>query len=238
MANFHSQRLQEVVYQPRHHTLVAEYITYVTHPTPDTPAFDVLPHIADLCCFPPFQDVIMAPEEHQMSDKSFATAFSQLPPLVGEWRNKLDAEVAALVKIPSCLSLGNASTAQVVASSSTTSTGSSQTNMNKLHLACALFNADRGAYTYPEVLLVSMHHHHFPNDAEDNLERIGSIKDRFFIKFVVEAPYIVHVCGLDPNVAPADDMDHRNARLRCLYGSQELHNIVMDWRQAVSLPLH
>ncbi|KAH0829106.1 hypothetical protein J3R83DRAFT_2572 [Lanmaoa asiatica] len=207
MENFRSQRLEEVVYPLRRDLLATEYNTYVTHPTPDTPAFDLLPHVDDVCHLPPFRDIIRAPEGTQMNDKPFASAFAQLPALVDEWRKKLDAEIPALVKIPSCLSSGNVSIGQVAASSGTTSTESPQTDKDKLHLACALFRVCHGSFTYPEVFSLSARRYHLSlGGTEDDSERTGSIENQFSIRFVNEAPYIVHTCGLDPNVATADDI--------------------------------
>jgi len=231
MNSFRSQRLDGVVYQCRRDSLASEYRNYVTHPSPNIPAFDLFPHAADVACFPPFKNVIKAPEGTQMNDKPFESALAQLPELVGEWRKKLDAEVAELVKIPSHLSLESTSEGRVVAPSSTTGLESSQAATDKLHLACALFShGSSGPFTHPEVFLVSMGNYWYPRRDKLDLERTGSIFDRYGIKYIAEAPYVIQACGLDPNVATADDMDRRNARLKCL-SCQDLR--VKRWRDAV-----
>ena len=232
MNNFRSQRLNQVVYQSRRQSLASEYTNYVTRPSPNTPAVDLLPHAADVACFPPFKNIIRAPEGTQMNDNPFESALAQLPELVGEWKKKLDAEVAELVKIPSRLSLKGTCDGRVVSSTSTTSPEPSQTATDKLRLACALFsNGVKGPFTHPEVFFSSMHNNKYPMGGE---ERIGSIRDRYDIKYMAEAPHVIHACGLDPNVATADDMDRRNARLKCL-SCKDSH--VRRWRNAVRLPL-
>jgi hypothetical protein len=235
MDSFRSQRLNEDVYPPRRRSLVSEYANYVTRPSPNTPAFDLLPHAADVACFPPFRNIIRAPEGTQMNDKPFESALAQLPELVDEWRQKLDAEVAELVKIPSHLSLKSTSGGRVVSSTSTTGSESSRAATDKLGLACALFsNGMRGPFSHPEVFFSSMRNYHYPRGGELDLERTGSICDRYDIKYMAEAPHVIYACGLDPNVASADDMDRRNARLKCLSCKDSR---VRRWRDAVRLPL-
>ena len=233
---FRSQRLDALVYPRRKISLATEYTNYVTRPPPNIPVFELLPHVIDVACFPPFRNIIKAPEGTQMNDEPFESALAQLPELVDEWRKKLDAEVADLVKIPSHLSFESTSDGRVVASSSTTSSESSQVTTNKLRLACALFSDDctTGLFTHPEVFFGSMRRHEYPRPDGFDWERTGSIPRRYGIGYIVEAPYVVHACGLDPNVATADDMDRRNARLKCLF-CRDMR--AMRWRDAVRLPL-
>lgn len=232
MNKFRFKRLDMTVYKPRRDSLVSEYASYVTSPSQNTPAFDLLPHVADLVHFPPFQDIIRAPEGTQMSDKPFESAFAQLPVLVDEWRKKLDAQLAELVKIPSRLSLKNASRCCTAASSKKNRMESSQTAIDKLHLACAVFHTTF-IYTYPEVL-ATLRYSGDLDSGKDDSERAVSIEDRFYVRFLKDAPYIVRACGLDPNVATVEDMDRRNARLTCLYCKDQR---VRSWRDAVRLPV-
>lgn len=235
---FRSQRLDEVVYQPRRRSLALAYKTYVMHhPSPDTPVLDLLPHVVDIAGLAPFREIIGAPEGTQMSDESFTAAFAQLPALLEEleWRKKLDDELIALIQVPACLS-SNVSGALVLASDGTTATESCQTNTDKLRLACALFRAANGTFSYPEVFSVSMRWQSL--FVPRNEDRAEPIERRFSINFLAEAPYIVRACGLDPNVATADDMDRRNARLRCLWDDPHSRNVVMGWRNVVRLLLH
>jgi hypothetical protein len=236
MNGFRSKRLNEVVYPPRRRSLASEYVNYVTHPSPNTPAFDLLPHAADVACFPPFRNIIRVPEGTQMNNKPFESALAQLPELVVEWRKKLDAEVAELVKIPSHLSSKGTANDRVIASTCTTGSESSQalTGTDKLRLACALFRFGGGPFTYPQVFFSSMCDYEYPGYGELDLERTGSIMDRYDFKYIAEAPYMIHACGLDPNVATADDMDRRNARLKCLSCKDSR---IRRWRDAVRLPL-
>ncbi|KAG8221238.1 hypothetical protein J3R82DRAFT_1400 [Butyriboletus roseoflavus] len=243
-----SQRTEATLYLPRRCSLVPEYERYVMHPSPDTPTFDLLPHVVDLARFPPFRDIIRASEGTQLDDKPFASAFAQLPALVNEWVQKLSSETAGLMKIPSCLSSGNIARDQDMASSSAGHAELSQTDLEKLHLACAVFHVDgTGVFAHPEVLSVSMrndtmfpsHEIHLSTSGAmlrrirrvDESAPTGWIHDRFGLQFLEEAPYIVHACGLDPNVATVDDMNRRNARLKCL--SCGGRTLIMNWRHAV-----
>jgi hypothetical protein len=240
MNNFRLRRLERSVYQSRRRSLVDEYRTYVTSPSPNTPSFDLLPHVADVARFPPFRDIIRASEETQTQDKLFESAFAQLPEFVDEWRKRLETELAELVQIPSHLSSNNASGGQVLVSNSTASSKSSQAPTDKLRLACALFyGGSKGIFSYPEVFSTSMCLSRYPSTGDEgDHERTGSIRDRFGIKYVEEAPYIVHVCGLDPNVATAEDMDRRNARLKCLSRPCSNFTSSWSWRDAVRLTLY
>jgi hypothetical protein len=70
-------------------------------------------------------------------------------------------------------------------------------------------------------------------DDEGDHERPGFISHQFGITYVEEAPYIAHVCGLDPNVVTAEDMDRRNARLKCLSRPCSNFTSSWSWRNAV-----
>ncbi|KAI9453172.1 hypothetical protein HD554DRAFT_2226611 [Boletus coccyginus] len=233
MNDFRSQRLEEVVYQSRRTLFASEYAKYVMSPSPNTPAFDLLPHAADVACLPPFRDIIRAPEGTEMGDKPFESAFSQLPELVDEWRKKLDVEVAELVEIPSHLSFRGTPDGGIVASGSTRGSESSRAPTDKLRLACALFQGGfEGVFTHPDVFSTSMRDSTYPYPrVKGDMERTGSLRDRYGIAYAAEAPYVIHACGLDPNVATADDKDRRDARLKCLSCQSSR---VRRWRDAVA----
>lgn len=231
MNDLRPQRLEADVYKPRRNSLVSAYNRYVRQPSPDAPTSALLPHVVDVARFPPFRDIIEAPEEISVNDKSFASAFAQLPVLVSEWKEELDTELAQMVNIPRHLRSKNASTGNCRDRIPRGTTQSSDADMDRLHLACALFRtASPGAFNHLEVFSRSMLHR-YTNDREDVSERSGSITERFDVRFLEEAPDIVHACGLDPSVATVDDMDHRNARLKCL--SCEGRNLITNWRDAV-----
>ena len=229
MNNFRSGRLEHAVYQARRNLLISEYFDYVTSPPPNTPAFDLLPHVIELSCFPPFLDVIKAPEGTQMGVKPFESAFAQLPGFVDEWRMQLDVELAELVKIPSHLSLKDAPGVRGMASSARVE--SSQAPTDKLRLACAVFNTSSTLANYPDVYS-TMHHYPNPIRGAAEWERTMAIQNRFSVQFLEDAPYIVHACGLDPNVATVEDMDHRNARLKCLLCNDPF---IRTWRDSVRI---
>ena len=232
MQDLRSKRVEGTVYRPRRDLLTSEYTNYVTSRSPNSPVFELLPSLTDVARFPAFQEVIHAPEGTQMAEKPFESAFKQLPVLVDEWKRKLDAEFAELVEIPSHLSSQASSIDQSVASSGATPTESPPAPTDKLRLACAVFSEyfwNGSVACYPEVLSsASACPYPVP-------EPTTSIRDRFSIKFLKEAPYIVHACGLDPNVATVDDVDRRNARLKCLLCNP---SCVMTWRGAVRVPIN
>jgi hypothetical protein len=152
MNSFRSQQPEEVVYPPRRRSLASEYANYVRCPPPNTPTFDLLPHPTDVGCFPPFRNIIRAPEGTQMNDKPFESAFAQLPQLVDKWKKKLDAEVAELVTIPS--HSNSTSDVQIVAPNSTIGPESPQVATDKLRAT-------------------SMCNYRYPRLREDELERTG-----------------------------------------------------------------
>ncbi|KAI9454596.1 hypothetical protein HD554DRAFT_2244476 [Boletus coccyginus] len=233
MNDFRSQRIHRAVYQPRRNLLVTEYDTYVTSPSPNMPSLDLLPHVIELCSFPPFRDIIKAPEGTEMGEKPFESAFTQLPVLVDEWRKQLDAELAELVEIPSQLSPTEASSGRAVSSSSEMPMDSFQSPSDKLRLACAVFNVRHTVTWYPDVFFSTPRHTFRTCDGE--WDREMPIQDRLGVKYLKDAPYVVHACGLDPNVATVEDMDRRNARLRCLY----CNNLyIRSWKGALRHLIH
>ena len=216
MDEHRKQRLNEVVYEPRQRLLVSEYDKYVK--LPDTPHFDLLPHADELARFPSFRDILKAPEGTQLGEKPFESAFAKLPGLVEDWRKQLDSQLAELVKIPARLSLQGTPSRQVMASM----------GMAKLHLACALFDSDNNVcFRHPEIFMIAK----YSNPDGEITNSTESFLGQYRIKFSEEAPYVVRACGLDPNVATRDDMNRRNARLRCLSCS----NRIMGWYEAVCL---
>ncbi|KAF8547194.1 hypothetical protein OG21DRAFT_951948 [Imleria badia] len=230
MNDFRSQRLDEAVYQPRRDLLMSEYLNYVTCPSPDTPTFDLLPHVIELSCFPLFRNVIKVPEGTEMGAKPFESAFSQLPVFVDDWRRQLDVELAELVKIPSYLSFKDASGGQGVALSGATCVESSQVPTDKLRLACAVFNTSSTLAHHPDVYSTMLHYPN-PIGGAAEWERTMPIQKRFSVKFLEDAPYIVYACGLDPNVATVEDMDCRNARFKCLTCGGD--SFIRTWRDSL-----
>ena len=223
--------MENAVYKPRRDLLKSEYDRYVASPASNTLAFDLLPDAMELSYFLPFRDIIKAPEGTEMGVKPFESAFAQLPAFVEEWRMQLEGQLAELVEVPSRLCSQDSSGGRCGASSSATRTESSKTPADKLRLACAVFKHDGFIAFYPEILFLV-----FPATKpirdEGNLEETVSTRDRFGIEFLEEAPCIVHACGLDPNVATTEDLDRRNARLKCLTCKDSW---VRNWRNAVSL---
>lgn len=229
MAIFRSQRLDQTVYQPRRDVLTCAYDDYVTFPSPNAPIYDLLPHVIEFSCFPPFLDVIYAPEGTQIGVKSFEFLFAQLPALVDDWRKLTDAELADLVKVPSHLSSEAASGGRDVASG----TIPVEPPIGKLRLACAVFDTSGTLAHHPDVFYTMLHSVDLMGGRRE-WERAIPIQRRFGVRFLEEAPYIVHACGLDPHVATAEDMDRRNARLKCLLCKD---SYVRSWRDAVCLSI-
>ena len=231
MNEFRSRRIETTVYKPRRDLLKSEYDGYVASQALNIPAMDLLPDAMELSYFPPFRDIIKAPEGTEVGVNSFESAFAQLPALVVDWRKQLDGQLVELVKIPSHLSSKDALRGRGRASSTATRIESSPTNADTLRLASVVFKKNDIAAPYPDILFLAFPER-IPTRHEGKLASTVSIRDRFGIEFLEEAPYIVHACGLDPNVATAEDLDRRNARLKCLTCNDSW---VMNWRNAVCL---
>ncbi|KAI9566202.1 hypothetical protein HD554DRAFT_2315645 [Boletus coccyginus] len=229
MNNLRSQRMDESVYQPRRNLLMTEYNNYVMSPSSNTPSFDLLPHLMELSCFPPFRDIIKAPEGTRVHKKPFKSAFRQLPILIHEWRKQFDAKLAELVKISSQLSHKGVSGGPAMSSSSEMPIESFQAPTDKLRLACAVFNTSSTLTWYPDVF-VSMLHRPDSLFGKDKWERELPIHSRFNVEYMEDAPYIVHACGLDPNVATVEDMDRLNTRMMCLVCNVPC---ISSWRDAL-----
>lgn len=177
MNNFRLQRPKKVVYPSRRRSLIIEYADYVTCPLSETLAFDPFPHVTEIACFSCFRDIIRAPEEDQTNENLFKSAFGQLPELVDNWRKKLGAEVAEVIKIPSRLSPRGISNGLGVTSVSTTDPESPKAPSltDKLCLAYALFvGGIRVLCTDPEVFS-TVKDHYTPCSPHDS-ERTSSIK--------------------------------------------------------------
>ena len=185
----------------------------------------------ELGCLPPFRDIITAPEGTEVGEKPFEFAFTQLPLFVDEWKKQLDAELAELVKISSQLSRKDASSGPAVSSSSDTPMELFQAPADKLRLACAAFNACHTVTWHPEVFFSTLRQMG-PIRADEEWSCEMPIQDRFSVKYLVDAPNIVRACGLDPNVATVEDMDRRNARLKCLYCKD---SYIRNWKGSVRL---
>ena len=236
MNNFRSNRLEKIVYEPRRMELASKYLDYVMSSPPERPArpdTDILPRMPEVAHFPPFRDIIRAPEDLYVETETFDSAFAQLPKLIVEWRRKVDTELVELVQIPSHLSSKQTFGGRTPRPRHTTGSNSRSAATDKLRLACAMFRGDHAyCVNYPEVLFVHMHPHLYRRKCQREKEYRGSICGRHGIEYVAEAPYIIHACGLDPNVATVADMDRRDARLKCLSCQNKS---VFNWKLAVRL---
>ncbi|KAF8547773.1 hypothetical protein OG21DRAFT_1526927 [Imleria badia] len=116
-----------------------------------------------------------------------------------------------LFKASKLLTDRGVSSVGAVSSSNVAHMESPQTATDKLQLACAVFNTgSHSVFTHPGVFSSSMRCHTM-NRGNDDSQHTFSSGDQFDIKLVEDAPYIVHACRVDPNVATAEDMDRRNA---------------------------
>jgi len=140
-------------------------------------------------------------------------------------------ELAELVKIPARLSRKDAPSSRAVSLSSETSIESFQAPTDKLRLACAVFETGHTLTWYRNVFF-DMLRRPDPIFGDEPWDREMPIQDRFKLKYLKAAPYIVYACGLDPNVATVEDMDRRNARLVCLSCND---SYVRNWKGSVRL---
>lgn len=68
------------------------------------------------------------------------------------------------------------------------------------------------------------------NRDEDGWNPVVCFLDRYDVGFSEDASYVIHACGLDPNVTTPEDTDRRDARRKFLFCSEPR---IMSWRSAV-----
>ncbi|KIJ10771.1 hypothetical protein PAXINDRAFT_16240 [Paxillus involutus ATCC 200175] len=219
--NFHRKvRMQSAVYNPRRTILCNLYDQYVRKPAPLNARFDLLPHVVDVANFPPFEAIIKSLEETIITPDSFAEAFIQLPSFVRGWRDDIEAQLAALIKIPADLMYSD------------TPGPSAQTPQGFLRLACAVFSkASGGVAMFPDIIYPQDTHTfnvRLYRTVDDDPDSIGaqlfralpwSLSDasgRSLAKFFAPAAYIRQL-----NAAPSG---HGNLRQvsKCLSDNAEV----------------
>ncbi|KAF9234867.1 hypothetical protein BU15DRAFT_52049, partial [Melanogaster broomeanus] len=234
MQEYRSHRLEEAVYNPRRKLLVELYDAYIRQPAPSGAAVDLLPDIVDLAHLPTFDTIIKLPEGTDVNAETFKPAFDQIPTLVQEWRASVDAQLAALVVIPSDPTTSGVATEDA---------GDQKLKpAERLRLASALFRVDGGLQS----LMMSTDFLNLPtfnncySDSVASREISGrpwSLISRYgnspLVDFFTGAAPVVRACGMDPQTATVEDMDQRNARLTCNHCIAKFPQI-HTWRSAVS----
>lgn len=213
--------------------LEAEYDAWVQCPPSCISTFDILPHVADVAVFCPFDAAIKTREEIEMDEKMFTSALMELPAWIQEWRHQVDAEITALCAVFSCHS----------APISTDVTDGPSIHQEPSNLASILFRPSTPHHilcNYTELLLLPIFQsstlHTRLNVFRSRSSYPWSTRDKDgkpVVRLCREASYVVRACGLDPAVATVDDMECCNARLVCLMCDDDTARLVRSWTNAV-----
>jgi hypothetical protein len=214
-----------MVYDPRRRLLLKAYDAYVK--TPSFPGasmdVDILPHVADVAQFPPFNSIIMSPEGTTVTIESFQAAFEHLSSLAQKWAEDTKAQLSSLVVIPAELMDMTSPPFEEPA--------------DRLKLASAVFMSRHGLVIYPEFLFEIFYISNFDIRWSSVFRAkpwslIGDHGLQVVYQFF-PAACVVHACGLNPQTATRSDMDRRNARLICNH-CDDPNPIVYTWKTAVS----
>ncbi|KAH7884240.1 hypothetical protein F5I97DRAFT_1811758 [Phlebopus sp. FC_14] len=236
MEIYRTQGQENYVYRPRRVSLILRYDRYARKPAPPGAEIDILPHVADLATFAPFVAIIHRPRESKVDENSFDPAFEQLPALVQEWRENVEAQLASLIVFPS--------NTQRPKPKTLAHDQEAVKAAYRLKLASAVFIEKQSdtLITYPHVLYFTRFNHAQPysSDLEHAAAvifqaRPWSICDsggQPVVQFFAGAAHVVRACGLDPESATAEDMEKRDARLVCNICSVS-PPLVRTWKNAV-----
>lgn len=98
MSEMRTIRMEETLYNSRRRILLQAWIDFLGEPAsfPNTDV-DVLPHVADVARFKPFDDIIKSPAHVVVERDTFLPAFVALPNLVRNWRRQVDQQLAAII---------------------------------------------------------------------------------------------------------------------------------------------
>ncbi|KAG1754398.1 hypothetical protein EDB19DRAFT_1626773 [Suillus lakei] len=98
MSEMRTIRMEETLYNSRRRILLQAWIDFLGEPAsfPNTDV-DVLPHVADVARFKPFDDIIKSPAHVVVERDTFLSAFVALPNLVRNWRRQVDQQLAAII---------------------------------------------------------------------------------------------------------------------------------------------
>lgn len=235
----------EYLFQSRLRKLEAEYDEWAQCPPSNVSTFDILPHVADVASFRPFDAIIKIPEEIKADDKIFTSALMELPTWIQEWRDQVDAEIAALCAVSKCHLALISTDATDGPSIDPSESLKLSSEVYRYNLASILFRAStpfRVLCNYTELLLLPIFQSSKP-PTYPSMSRArssypwstspGSEYGKPVVRFCREAAHVVRACGLDPAVATADDMESRNARLVCLMCANNAPRFVRPWTNAV-----
>ncbi|KAF8841801.1 hypothetical protein BDN67DRAFT_966699 [Paxillus ammoniavirescens] len=235
MDEMRKERMETEVYPPRRNLLTILYYDYVENPAPTGAVVDLLPSLDDVAKFVPFDTIIKLPENVKVDNATFKPAFDQLPTLAGEWKARIEAQLASFVNIPANLLAAEAPT-----------DGHEQereSSVERLKLASAVFEVKSGLsrgelLAYPDILAHPVFDNLLPGPMfYTKAMRVWSLFDSHgtsVVELFGGASHVVRLCGLDPQTATVDDMDRRNPRLicrQCNHGSKTLG--VYTWKNAI-----
>ncbi|KAF8557066.1 hypothetical protein OG21DRAFT_1505684 [Imleria badia] len=240
MQEIQSLKENESFSQLRLRILEAEYDEWVQCPPSSVPTFDILPHVADVAAFRPFDAIIKTPGEIKMDEKMFTSTLMELPTWIQEWRHQVDAEITALCAVSDC-HLSPISTEKDGQSLHHSGLSKLDLEADRYNLASIMFRPSTPHHilcNYTELLLLPMFQSYKPPTYPDVYRPRSSYPwstlgedGKPVVRLCREAPYVVRACGLDPAVATVDDMECRNARLVCLMCDNA--RLVRSWTNAI-----
>ncbi|EGO01221.1 hypothetical protein SERLA73DRAFT_179341 [Serpula lacrymans var. lacrymans S7.3] len=253
MDNLRNIRLEETVYSPRRRILMETYKVYLRMSPQAGDSCELMPHVADVAAFKPFDDIIKSPSDVVVNASTFLAAFPQLPTLVSNWRQKIDRDL-----VDTCINLRSPYLPPAPAEEYSSI-------LSRLRLAVSVFafhddvnffssRSPRHMLLYPDILRFRTfiepcrfsHFNHTPNATSIAQKIMGghpwsvcrSGRRPSTVKYFSEAASIIHACGMDPSTATVNDMNRLDPRLRCDICIVSKHQtVVMTWRTAVGVGL-
>ncbi|KAF8557099.1 hypothetical protein OG21DRAFT_402274 [Imleria badia] len=247
MQEIQMPKKNDCLVQHRLRKLEAEYDEWVQCPPSSTSTFDILPHVADVAAFGPFDTIIKIPEKIKADEKIFTSTLLELPAWIQEWRRRVDAEIGAICTNFHCDLSELSRISMKTNGSSTHHSGLSKlySETDRYSLASILFcssmtPAPRILCSYTELLILPIFQSHKPPTHPDAFNPHSSYPwstldehGEPVVSLCREAAYVVRACGLDPAVATVDDMEYRNARLICVMCDNGNARLVRSWTSAI-----
>lgn len=203
--------------------------------TANKPVDAIIPAMGDICEMPEFKTVILDPEDDvEVIEEDFKDAMERLPQGIEEWRVAKEAELVRFLDPES-------------------EPADAEHNRRQLELATTLFNCNRcyqNPISYPRILIhgclteYKSWQHTSPPDCDEKLLRTSASSEPWNVpknrittikeEMVETVSTLLTFCGLDPEVATAQEMDERDARFECQpCWSDTRGALIMDWKTAV-----
>ncbi|EGN98059.1 hypothetical protein SERLA73DRAFT_74313 [Serpula lacrymans var. lacrymans S7.3] len=238
MTDWRDLRIERTVYSTRRRILMDEYRRFHMQPFTLDEFCDIMPHVADVSNFQPFDDVIRLPADVTVTAESFNAAFAQLPILVSAWRRRIEAELVEHCLPPRPSAIGNI-------------TADHLTPASRLRLASTVFvrtdeySRHCATMVYPDVLADKCFNrlpetpdlpdavyemHETLNGTPWSVKMDDGVPS---IKLFEPAADIIRACGMNPDTATVSDMNLLDARVKCVPCSMKGGYSAMTWHAAI-----